>query len=314
MMMPRWISGPKVVGFARIGITLASFAVLAQFVSGQNALRALSKVDPLWLAAALAIFIPAQLVNAQRFRYIAAAFGGYLSFRRAASLHFIRLWFNQVLPTSVGGDAIKAFLLRRDFGTSVAIRATILDRASGLLIVLVSIVLLSPLYFETIGSSAFVMALFLGSAASLGILIGLSWYCANHQALWRDVAVLHHVCELLADFYRFRTPSRLFQQASLSLVMHGVGIASYLILGHALNLHLRLLDYILLAPLVFLFAAIPLSFASWGVREIGAVWLFGLVGTTPEEAFALSVLYGLLCLVGALPGAMLALRMRPATP
>lgn len=314
MTLPQWISGPRVVGFARIGVTLASFVVLAQLVSGQSALRAIREVDALWLAFALAIFVPAQLVNAQRFRYVAAAFGAHLSFRRAASLHFIRLWFNQVLPTSVGGDAIKAFLLRRDFGTSVAIRTTILDRASGLLIVLLSVVLLSPLYFETIGSSAFVAALVLGSAASLCILATLSWYCASHQTLWRGVTVLHHICELLADFYRFRTPPRLLQQASLSLVMHGVGIASYLILGYALNLHLRVIDYVLLAPLVFLFAAIPLSFASWGVREIGAVWLFGLVGATPEEALVLSLLYGLLCLVGALPGAVFALRMRPATP
>ena len=314
MTTPRWISGTKIVGFARIAVTLSSFAVLAQFVSGETALRALSKVDPLWLALALAIFMPAQLVNAQRFRYIAAAFGGYLSFSRAATLHFIRLWFNQVLPTSVGGDAIKAFLLRRDFGTSVAIRATILDRASGLLIVLVSVVLLSPLYFETIGFSAFTVSLVVGSTTSIALLVALSSYCAKHAELWKDVTVLRHVCELFADFYRFRTPSRLFQQAALSLVMHGVGITSYLILGYALDLHLRALDYILLAPLVFLFAAIPLSFASWGVREIGAVWLFGLVGARPEEAFVLSVLYGLLCLVGALPGAVFALRLRPAAP
>ena len=72
-------------------------------------------------------------------------------------------------------------------------------------------------------------------------------------------------------------------------------------LGMALGLPMGLLDYFLLVPLVFLVALLPISFAGWGLRETGAVGLFGLAAVPAEAALLLSVLFGLLQLVSAIP-------------
>jgi hypothetical protein len=55
-------------------------------------------------------------------------------------------------------------------------------------------------------------------------------------------------------------------------------------------------------PLVFLIALIPLSFAGWGIREAGAMWIFGAVGMSKEDSVMLSVIYGVLLIIAALPG------------
>lgn len=58
-------------------------------------------------------------------------------------------------------------------------------------------------------------------------------------------------------------------------------------------------------PVIFLIALIPVSFAGWGLREVGAVWLFGMVGIAKESALAMSVCFGLLLVLAGLPGLML---------
>jgi len=305
----RWL-----VAVLRIGVTLGSFVVVVRLVSAESTLHALARVDPMWLAAAVALFTPSQLVNAQRLRYIAVALGKKLSFARATAAHFIMMWFNQILPTSVGGDAVKAFVLRSDLGTSVAIRTTILDRASGLLIVFASTLVLMPVYIGRLGVTSFTVSLALGCAGSLGAVSVCSWYCATRRPRWANLPGLSHARDLMADFFRFRRPRELCLQIATSLFIHAAGIGCYALLGRALGLDLGLMDYILFAPLVFLFAAIPFSYASWGIREIGAVWLFGLAGASGEKALALSVLYGLLCLIGTLPGAYFALKESRAVP
>jgi uncharacterized membrane protein YbhN (UPF0104 family) len=50
---------------------------------------------------------------------------------------------------------------------------------------------------------------------------------------------------------------------------------------------------------------IPISIAGWGVREGIMVMGFGYLGVPPEQALALSILYGLLLLVVAIPGVII---------
>ena len=62
---------------------------------------------------------------------------------------------------------------------------------------------------------------------------------------------------------------------------------------------------------------IPLSYAGWGIREAGAVWLLARAGIATESALAISVLFGAALLVAALPGVplwLLSLRERRGAP
>ncbi len=50
---------------------------------------------------------------------------------------------------------------------------------------------------------------------------------------------------------------------------------------------------------------IPISIAGWGIREGVMVSAFGFFGVLPEQALALSILYGLLLLGVSLPGVII---------
>ena len=59
---------------------------------------------------------------------------------------------------------------------------------------------------------------------------------------------------------------------------------------------------LLIVPVVTLFTLIPISIAGWGVRESVMIIGLGYLNVPPEEALALSILYGLLMAMIALPG------------
>jgi glycosyltransferase 2 family protein len=49
---------------------------------------------------------------------------------------------------------------------------------------------------------------------------------------------------------------------------------------------------------------VPISVGGWGLRELAVVSLLGAHGLAPEPALLFSVCFGLVCVLGALPGAV----------
>jgi len=81
-----------------------------------------------------------------------------------------------------------------------------------------------------------------------------------------------------------------------------------------LDINVEWSGFLLIIPLVTLMMVVPISIAGWGVREGVMVVGFGYLGVAPEAALALSILYGLLMLVVALPGGIVWALKRNHTP
>jgi uncharacterized membrane protein YbhN (UPF0104 family) len=59
---------------------------------------------------------------------------------------------------------------------------------------------------------------------------------------------------------------------------------------------------IIVSPVAFLLAALPISFAGWGIREGALVYCFALLGVPSDIVLAASVVYGIGLLIGYSPG------------
>jgi hypothetical protein len=114
--------------------------------------------------------------------------------------------------------------------------------------------------------------------------------------------VLSQFFSVISDIWFFRKGLTLWNQLWTSTIVHLNGIAAFAFLGLALGLKVEPLIFVLIVPLVFLVGLVPISFAGWGIRELGAVWLFGLVGFPKESALLLSIAYGLMLIIAGLPG------------
>src|SRR5688572_20821764 len=87
--------------------------------------------------AALAVHVAAQGVSAVRWQALARPLGFALPLRHFVRLYFVGMFFNLLLPTSVGGDAVRAVGLSAGAGRRLAaFLSVLLDRLSGLLVLL----------------------------------------------------------------------------------------------------------------------------------------------------------------------------------
>jgi len=88
-----------------------------------------------------------------------------------------------------------------------------------------------------------------------------------------------------------------------SVVSHLLAALAAYWLAAALGLEVAVGTFVAAALCLLLATMIPLSYAGWGVREAGAVWLLAQLAIPTESAVAVSVLFGAAMFVAALPGA-----------
>ncbi len=288
----------------RTWVKLAVSAAILTFIASKVDLgdigRRIMDLDPLIVAGAFAVYFAGQIASSARFVYVLATLRRRLALLSSLRVHYIGLWFNQVMPTSLGGDVAKVFYLRAQVGFSRAVRATLLDRVSGLVILLASVVVLAPVYATRLPVLA-IPAIALSTSFLLAVV--LAAVLARQAAFRRLLPRIARPALILAvDLGRFGRWRRFWPQLWTSIVVHACGVLTYTLLGMALGLPIGLMTYFLLVPLVFLIALLPISFAGWGLRETGAVGLFGLAAVPAEAALLLSVLFGLLQLASSIPG------------
>ncbi len=90
-----------------------------------------------------------------------------------------------------------------------------------------------------------------------------------------------------------------------SVATHLVSILVVMIVAWGCGVNVRLYELVLLVPPVMFLAMLPFSLAGWGVREGAMVFALGYVGIAREDAFAVSVLLGIVSLIISLPGGLL---------
>src|SRR5437870_4481455 len=90
-----------------------------------------------WLLA-VGVFLVAQVASSMRWRWLARPLGFQQGPAQFLGYYFVGMFFNLVLPTSVGGDVVRAWYLDGHSGRRLpAFVSVFADRVSGLLVLLV---------------------------------------------------------------------------------------------------------------------------------------------------------------------------------
>ncbi len=90
-----------------------------------------------------------------------------------------------------------------------------------------------------------------------------------------------------------------------SVIVVASYLVTFLVASRALRVETPWLDLLPLIAPVLVTMLLPITIAGWGIREGAAAALWGSVGLTPAEGVAVSVAYGVLVLLGSLPGAVI---------
>jgi glycosyltransferase 2 family protein len=259
-----------------------------------------------WLAAALLALFATAPATAARWRFILAAGAPSPAIGSLVKLLFVGLFFNQVLPTGVGGDAVRAWRCRKlGVGLGVAIRSVLLDRASGYLVTLVVYAASLPALLRILsdaGERIGILAVFAAGLCGLLVVAVADFLPARLLRLPLFAAL----AELSREGRRLvAQPRRCAGVLGLSALTVGFPVLAYMLVGKSLGTDLPFGIWLMVVPPVTLIQLLPVSFAGWGIRELGLVVILAGFGVDGEAALAVSLLIGLSLIVVGLPGGLI---------
>jgi glycosyltransferase 2 family protein len=91
---------------------------------------------------------------------------------------------------------------------------------------------------------------------------------------------------------------------AIAFLVHALTILIVWSLGRAQGLALPVSDAAVLFTVMVGISIIPVSVGGWGLRELAVVSVLGDHGVAPERALLFSVCFGMVFVVGSLPGAL----------
>lgn len=300
--MRRWVGlGTK------IAVSVLLLYLVFRSVDLSAVATRLASVDPGWLIVGL-LFLGAIIgISSVRWQAISAALGAALPMATHLKLNLISVFFNQALPSTLGGDAVRTWMARHTpAGLSGAAFAVLADRAAGFVALLLIVALGLPwslaMIDDAAGRTAILSLLALGILAA-GIYLTLGSMPPQWAGRWRLVGFLRDAS---------RAGRRSVCRASpgvfaliLSLLGHFSTILGIWALARSLGIDAGLLPITVLVPAVLLVSMIPITVAGWGVREGAMIAALAFAGIASTESLALSVLYGLAMIVWGLVGGLL---------
>jgi len=233
-------------------------------------------------------------------------------------LTYIGAFFNNLLPSSTGGDLFRMYhIYRQGHGTAIAVSPIVTERVIGLLS-MIALATVSILHFShdtAVFNALRALLPWLLACGMTGVAIVAfpATYYLFHRFLerWRrfkPVAGLLGMTEAAHTY--LRRPYALLALVVLSLGLQGLQILIFLILGAGVDAGLAPEQYLFIVPIVLVAASIPVSVGGLGVREAAAVTLFTAAGMSAENAAAVSLLFIPVLLLSGLPGLWFFLRMR----
>jgi uncharacterized membrane protein YbhN (UPF0104 family) len=254
----------------------------------------LNRLDIAWLLAALAV-VGAQLVLISvRWQAVAQRCGAPLTLRRALRFNLIASFFNQVLPSTVGGDAVRIWLFAREgAGWSKATYSVLLDRFIGVLALAILVVIFLPWGLELIANPIGQAALLLigfGSIGSALAFIAVGYFRWDRLQQWSPT---RHLTQMAVTAREILIAARTGPPLMvLSLFVHVLSAAIAWCAARAVASPFEFVHALLLLPPVMLIATIPISIAGWGVRESALVLAFSYAGLSESDGLIVSVLLG----------------------
>jgi len=274
----------------------------------------LKSVQPLYFAMAVVLFFLGILAVAFRLRFVIQVHGTKLSVAAAYYVNLVALFFNNVLPSSVGGEMMKAYYLYKESKGSVSVfSAVVVDRLFGLITMLL-ISISTIFFFDSAQGSHKIMGsivMLTATTVTLGLFIFnkkiVDILCQLHIPLLPAIFI-EKIREIYRAMYEYREHRGIFGRCmALTLVGQTTYIITNYLLARSLAIDIPLPFFFFFVPILLLMGAAP-SVNGIGVRE--AIFLFYLTEfTTPEKALSLSLLTTFfMILVGMISGVIYAFK------
>ena len=226
-----------------------------------------------------------------------------ISIIQCLKLFWIGLFFNQVLPSTIGGDAVRAYMLiKRGYNIGIATISILLDRMFGLIGLLILLIIVIPFFLNLLPNILDLLEIyFLMIILVIGVtsIFFLDFFIQKFIK-FKFVQIISTLAKdariLIKDF------KLAFNILVLSIFIHLISVINIGLIAISLNIIIPWNFLLIIVPIISLLVFIPVSVSGWGFREGIMVLGLGYYGIPGVEALALSLTYGFILFLTALPG------------
>jgi uncharacterized membrane protein YbhN (UPF0104 family) len=276
-------------------ISIALLSWLASRMDWEQLVRVFTQLRLEWWLAAVGLYIMTQIVSAFRWQLLAGPLGFRQPLAHYTGYYFVGMFFNLFLPTSVGGDVVRALYLDGGAGRKLpAFLSTFVERFSGLL-VLLAIACVAALFCPVDAPWIRWSVWGTGACAVVGLLA--------LPSLTRWTGRFARLRRLTEDAQIYLSHPHLLAYATLlSLVVQAANVGVVWLTGQAMGIVVPGAYYWIFVPMVTLLTLVPISLNGIGVREGGTALFLAPLGIGETTALSLAFLWFAVFTVASLLG------------
>ena len=283
------------------------------FTTDRDALqRRMRTADTFYLVAAMALYGLTLAIAVWRWRLLLHTQGYRASMGHLSASYLVATFFNNFLPSNIGGDVIRVRDSSKLTGsTTTSLAVVAIDRILGLgalyVLALGAYLAAGPELRDLAGARPALLA--------LGILFaGLAYVFFRPGTARRLMAALGgtHMPWAQARFERVQGAVHVYREEVAavwaafagSIALQALVVYYYFFVARALHIPVALSACFLIVPLCTLVQTLPISFNGWGVRESVFILYFAQLGLPRESALAFSLVGAGLMVLLSLSGAV----------
>jgi hypothetical protein len=307
--------------WTRVSGTVVGLIILARTINLPQAVASLAHADPLWIAAALGLTVLAVAASVVEWGVLlrtanapaGAGPGAVLSWRRLSSSYLQGMFFTQMLPAGVGGDAMRTVEMGRQVGHGNVLASLAGSRLAGMLGMTCWGIAAAILLRALLGTGVVIVIAALAATVVVIWLLALSAdRLVPHRLLARVSGAMSRGVRSFSDAfagYR-RHPHAVAQSLLVGAAGWGFNLLALSVAARAIGVDLSWTVLAVCIPITLLVALAPFSINGLGLREGVLIALLSHSGVSVAHAGAISVLIDLQMIPFAVLGAVLWSRHR----
>ena len=299
----------RVVRWAAAFLMLGACALLIDVGHTANILM---RASPTWIVVILALWTVDRFLMAWKWSFLLRSLNVQIPLSTLVRFYYQGSFTGTFLPSSFGGDILRAYWVSRSSGaTHEVYAAVVMEKVIGLLSAanwaVAGTVVFAVVVASEIGTRWVAAAL--AGALLLNVFFIFSLQPSCSRLLQRILAripwygVLNFFRRVGAAYSRFsHSHQAVLLNAVLTVLEHGLQILIVFAMAKSLDIRADTLSFLAVTAVYLLIYRLPVAPDGWGIGEVAAVGLFGLIGVSAENGFALAFLSHVLQTIVILPG------------
>ncbi len=296
----------------RILISLIAFICLIKFgkVDIKVAFKYLLTVNPFYFGLAYLCYFLATFIGGIRFYFSSSVLGFKKTYPQLVQLNFIGTFFNNFLPTTFGGDALRGYYLKKGAPISMtkAVACIVYERYTGVIILFwaASIAfILQDLGIITTSEWSLPTQLKLFSHAGSFVTIFLIPFLPQvHRTVLGETSWLYK--KAIEPFLVYWHDLQLMAKIIItSVVLQMIVMLCHFFIARSLNIQIPLTYYLVFYPLTTIAGFMIPSLNGLGIREGAYIYFLKKVNIGSEQALAFSICWLIVLLITSVIGGII---------